>query len=184
MKIYTKQGDRGQSVLFDGTRVPKNNPRLETYGTVDELNSHLGLAAADCPDPTLRQLLTTLQGQLLELGSDLATPTGSPNEGKVRRININHISFLEEQIDQATAQLPPLRRFILPGGSVTAARLHIARTVCRRAERLLVTLMQDPAAPMSDTPLIYLNRLSDLLFTLARLANFRQGLPDTPWETP
>jgi cob(I)alamin adenosyltransferase len=184
MKIYTKQGDRGHSVLFDGTRVLKNNPRLETYGTVDELNSLLGLAAADCPDAPLKKLLTTLQGQLLELGSDLATPTGSPNEGKVRRINVNQISFLEEQIDQATAQLPPLKRFILPGGSVTAARLHVARTVCRRAERFLVTLMQDPAAPMSDTPLIYLNRLSDLLFTLARLANQRQGLPDVEWESP
>jgi cob(I)alamin adenosyltransferase len=184
MKIYTKQGDKGQSVLFDGKRVPKDHPRLETYGTVDELNSHLGLAAAECRDAPLRQLLTTLQGQLLELGSDLATPLGSPNEPRVRRINPNHITFLEERIDEATAELPPLKRFILPGGGVTAARLHVARTVCRRAERLLVALMHDSASePLTDSPLIYLNRLSDLLFTLARLANKREGLPDIEWET-
>lgn len=183
MKIYTKQGDKGQSVLFDGKRVPKDHPRLETYGTVDELNSHLGLAAAGCADAGLKDLLVKLQAQLFELGADLATPLGSPNEGRVRRINPNHISFLEEQIDEATAELAPLKRFILPGGGVTAARLHVARTVCRRAERLLVALMHAPDAPLTDSPLIYLNRLSDLLFTLARLANKREGLADVEWET-
>src|ERR1041384_4568906 len=135
MKIYTKQGDRGESVLFDGRRVPKDHLRLETYGTVDELNSHLGLAISGCGDPKLRELLNVLQGQLLELGSDLATPAGSPNESKVRRINEHRVRFLEERIDEATAQFPPLKRFILPGGGITASRLHVARTVCRRAER-------------------------------------------------
>lgn len=185
MKIYTKQGDKGQSVLFDGKRVPKDHPRLETYGTVDELNSLLGLAAAECGDEGLRGLLTELQGQLLELGADLATPLGSPNEGRVKRIQGSHITFLEERIDEATAELPALKRFILPGGGVTAARLHVARTVCRRAERLLVGLMHDGEAggtTMTDSVLIYLNRLSDLLFTLARLANKRQGVPDVEWE--
>jgi cob(I)alamin adenosyltransferase len=181
MKIYTKQGDRGQSVLFDGTRVAKTHARLETYGTVDELNSHLGLAAAACRHDPLRSLLTTLQGQLLELGSDLATPLGSPNEAKVARVTADRVRFLEEQIDAATAQLPPLKRFILPGGGETASRLHVARTVCRRAERLLVNLMQDSTDPVGEQPLVYLNRLSDLLFTLARWANALDGVPDREW---
>ena len=182
MKIYTKQGDHGRSVLFDGTRVSKDHLRLETYGTIDELNSHLGLIIATCTHATLNSLLTTLQGHLLDLGSDLATPLGSPNEAKVRRLSADHVQFLEDQIDSATAQLPPLKRFILPGGSPTAAHLHIARTICRRAERHLVTLMSNPQDPVGETPLIYLNRLSDLLFTLARLANKLDQTPDIEWH--
>jgi cob(I)alamin adenosyltransferase len=184
MKIYTKFGDAGQTVLFDGQRVPKDHLRIETYGTVDELNSHLGLAIVDCKDPPLKDLLTQLQHHLLDLGSDLATPLDSKNSAKVHRIGAHHVAFLEQQIDAATAQLPILKRFILPGGSVTAARLHIARTVCRRTERCLVTLLaRETAAAIGDQPLIYLNRLSDLLFTLARLANHHDGLPDLEWDS-
>ena len=107
---------------------------------------------------------------------------GSPNEAKVRRLSADHVQFLEDQIDSATAQLPPLKRFILPGGSPTAAHLHIARTICRRAERHLVTLMANPQDPVGEIPLIYLNRLSDLLFTLARLANKLDQTPDIEWH--
>jgi cob(I)alamin adenosyltransferase len=180
VKIYTKQGDRGQSVLFDGTRVPKDHLRLETYGTIDELNSHLGLARAHIQDTPLAELLLTLQLQLFELGSDLATPLGAPNEAKVARVGPERITFLERQIDEATSQLPALKRFILPGGSVAAAELHVARTICRRAERLLVTLMHE--VPVGDHLLIYLNRFSDLLFVLARVANQRGGLADVEWS--
>ena len=176
MKIYTKHGDAGLSVLFDGTRAPKNHPRLETYGTLDELHCHLGLAAAASPDDPLRAQLAALQVELFDLASDLATPAGSKNESKVRRISPADVANLERQIDAATAELPPLKRFILPGGTPAAGHLHVARTVCRRAERHLVTLMsQEPLAP---DVLIYLNRLSDLLFTLARLANLRANTPD------
>ena len=116
-----------------------------------------------------------MQQELLDLGSDLATPVGAKNSAKVRRIGLEDVAALEKAIDAATAQLPPLKRFILPGGSITAARLHVARTVCRRAERNLVTLMQHEPGQVDDQALIYLNRMSDLLFTLARLANLRDG---------
>ncbi len=166
MKIYTKFGDAGQTALFDGGRVSKDHHRIETYGTIDELNSTLGVAIADCNHAVLRALLLTLQHQLFDLGSDLATPLDAKNAAKVRRIGAEDVQRLEREIDAATAQLPPLRRFVLPGGSITAARMHVARTVCRRAERHLVTLMQHEL--VGDQPLIYLNRLSDLLFTLAQ----------------
>jgi cob(I)alamin adenosyltransferase len=181
MKIYTRQGDAGLTGLFNGQRVPKNHPRLETYGTVDELNSHLGLALAQCPHETLCLQLQNLQHQLLLLGADLATPPGSPNEGKLRRIGPEDITALERQIDAATAQLPPLKRFILPGGGITAARLHVARTVCRRTERHLAALLLEPRDPVGSHVLIYINRLSDLLFTLARLANKLDKIQDIEW---
>ncbi len=184
MKIYTRQGDQGNSGLFDGRRVPKNHLRLETYGTLDELNSHLGLAIAECRHETLRSALETLQRELFLLGTDLATPLGSPNEAKVHRTSTQDVRMLEERIDAATAQLPPLKRFILPGGGVTACRLHVARTVCRRAERSLVSLMRiEPEEPIGHPPLIYVNRLRDLLFTYARLANQLDGIPDVEWVT-
>jgi cob(I)alamin adenosyltransferase len=183
MKIYTKQGDGGRTVLFDGRRVAKDDLRIETYGTVDELNSALGLAIVDCTDAGLREFLSGLQGQLLELGSDLATPLDSKNSAKVKRIGAEQVEALEGEIDVATEKLPALKRFILPGGSVTAARLHVARTICRRAERNLVTLMQaEGADKIGEQPLVYLNRLSDLLFTLARLANQLDGRGDVEWD--
>jgi cob(I)alamin adenosyltransferase len=188
LKIYTKQGDRGQTVLFDGTRVAKDDLRIETYGTMDELNSAIGLAMAECQDQSLNRVLEELQRQLLDLGSDLATPPGSKNRAKVRRIGPGDVAWAERQIDAATAELPPLKRFILPGGGVTAARLHVARTICRRGERLLVKLMAQAAAGDAgsqhglENALIYINRLSDLLFTLARLANSREGRHDVEWD--
>lgn len=183
MRIYTKTGDTGDTGLFDGTRVMKDDLRIETYGTVDELNSVLGTAIAACTPPELHPLaalLTRIQCQLFDAGADLATPLGGKNESKIRRIGPDHITFLEGQIDAATAQLPPLSHFVLPGGTPAAAHLHLARTVCRRAERLLVTLTR-----MNDLGphiLIYFNRLSDLLFTLARLANHLTGKPDIQWH--
>ncbi|HVS72776.1 MAG TPA: cob(I)yrinic acid a,c-diamide adenosyltransferase [Phycisphaerae bacterium] len=193
MKIYTKFGDRGETALFDGQRVGKDDPRIDTYGTVDELNSSLGVAIAGmAPEgiaaaeegKNLHERLIALQRELFVLGSDLATPPGSRNEARVTRIGPADIDRLERMIDEATAQLPPLQRFVLPGGSMTAARLHVARTVCRRAERRLVELMrQTPGAENSLAhALIYLNRLSDLLFTWARLANKTAGVGDVEWE--
>ncbi len=180
MKIYTRHGDQGQTALFDGTRVSKDHWRIETYGTVDELNSVLGLAAAVCTAPDMQALLLHIQHQLFNLGADLATPADSPNAHRVRRIAAADTEFLEKQIDMATARLAPLREFVLPGGTLPAAQLHVARTVCRRAERRLVTLMQHEK--LDAQPLVYLNRLSDLLFTLARLANHLQGTMDVPWQ--
>ena len=162
----------GKTVLFDGTRVGKDDLRIETYGTVDELSSVLGLAMSECGDEPLKGVLTELQRQLFDLGVDLATPGG-----QTRRIGTKETAWAERQIDAATAELPPLKHFILPGGGVTAARLHVARTVCRRAERLLVRLAPGSAGGTEEA-LVYLNRLSDLLFMLARLANFREGRQD------
>jgi cob(I)alamin adenosyltransferase len=180
VKIYTKQGDKGMSVLFDGERVPKHHLRLETYGTLDELNSFLGLAIAECPDAGLKGQLEGLQQSIFVLCADLATPLGSANAGKVRRIGAEEVAWLEGQIDAATASLAPLKRFILPGGGVTAARLHVARAVCRRAERHLTSLMESTS--VGDQSLIFVNRLSDLLFTLARLANRMEGIQDVEWN--
>ncbi len=152
MRIYTRQGDQGQTSLFDGTRVSKDNMRLATYGTVDELNSWLGMAAAICRHEQLRDLLNQLQHQLFDLGADLATPLDSPNSSRVNRIQPQQATDLERHIDAATAELPPLKQFILPGGSPLASHLHIARTVCRRAERHLVELMRQE--PTSEAPLV------------------------------
>lgn len=188
MKIYTRQGDTGNTGLFDGRRVRKDNLRIETYGTVDELNSFLGVAITTCRHASLTDLLLKIQNQLFDLGADLATPIAPPDSSsnatapraaRIRRINPEHIVYLEEQIDAATAQIPPLKHFVLPGGSPTAAHLHVARTVCRRAERLAVTLAAGESIGLQD--IVYLNRLSDLLFTLARLANHLDGIPDVEW---
>lgn len=179
MKIYTRQGDQGQTSLFDGRRVGKDDLRIETYGTVDELSSHLGLALSDCPHATLRGLLERVQFELFDLGADLATPADSPHAGRIRRVSPEQARGLEADIDRISADLPPLKRFVLPGGGVTAARLHVARTVCRRAERLLVRLMA--TEPVGASTLVYLNRLSDLLFVLARWANKLDGRPDVEW---
>ncbi len=180
MRIYTRQGDNGQTTLFDGTRVSKCNLRLQTYGTLDELNSLLGVAAALCAHAELRAMLESLQQQLFDLGADLATPLGSKNASKVRRFTTDDAAALEPQIDAVAARLPPLKTFVLPGGSVLAAQLHVARTVCRRAERHLVELME--REQIGAGPLVYLNRLSDLLFMLARLGNQLEGTPDVAWQ--
>lgn len=180
MRIYTKQGDEGKTALFDGTRVDKCDLRLETYGTLDELNSHLGAALALCTFSAMAEILQRLQHELFDAGSDLATPLDSPNSPKIRRIEATDYQRIEKWIDEVTAQLPPLKNFVLPGGTVLSAQLHICRTVCRRAERHLVALKRHEN--LGPAILIYLNRLSDFLFTLARWANVLAGVDEVFWS--
>lgn len=179
MKIYTRTGDNGTTGLIGGSRVSKNDARLDAYGTVDELNAALGLAGVTA-DPALRQLLGPVQETLFVLGSHLAVPDENPAAGKsLPPLNPSATEQLERQIDAAESELPALTSFILPGGTETAARLHVARTVCRRAERGVVAFAAGQArhAPVAA----YLNRLSDWLFVHARLANHRAGVADVPW---
>ncbi|MFN3166184.1 MAG: cob(I)yrinic acid a,c-diamide adenosyltransferase [Phycisphaeraceae bacterium] len=177
MKLYTKRGDDGMTDLIGGSRVPKHHPRVAAYGGVDELNAMIGLALAGCEMDALRQPLITAQGRLFDLGAQLATPRSDQDAGA--RITADHARQLEQQIDAVSDRLPPLRSFILPGGTDLAARLHAARTVCRRAERGVAELAQ--AEPIDPAALVYLNRLADLLFALARLANAEAGVADVPW---
>lgn len=181
MKIYTRTGDAGETGLFAGGRVPKDHPRVRAYGDIDELNAAIGLALALDPADLERPLLETIQRDLLTVGAQLATP----DPAKVTRalsgppIGPTHVAALEQAIDRQEEQLEPLRSFILPGGSAKAAACHVARTVCRRAERAVVGLGHEVA--VDPALLRYLNRLSDLLFVLARTANARAGLRDTTW---
>ena len=179
MKIYTKTGDEGETGLFAGGRVPKDDPRIEAFGTVDELNSILGLAIAAEPGQDLSPLLSRLQNELFAVGAQLATP--QPDQHGTDMIEPSHVEALERDIDQYQEQLPELRQFILPGGCPAAAMLHCARTVCRRAERHVVTLQRSDTSTASDCLLIYLNRLGDLLFVLGRAANQQAGHGETPW---
>jgi cob(I)alamin adenosyltransferase len=178
MKIYTKTGDLGQTGLYGGGRVAKDDQRIEAYGTVDELNAVLGMVRASAPAPEVDALLARVQNELFDLGAELATPDAD----KIKAVTIDEaaITRLEAAIDQFEGLLAPLRTFILPGGSVAAAQLHLARTVCRRAERRLVTLSHQE--PISPHLVVYLNRLSDLLFVLARFANLAVGVGDVPWQ--
>ena len=179
MKIYTKTGDEGETGLFAGGRVPKDDPRIEAFGTVDELNAILGLAIAAEPDQDLSPLLSRLQNELFAVGAQLATP--QPDQHGTDMIEPSHVEALEKDIDEYQEQLPELRQFILPGGSPAAATLHLARTVCRRAERHVVTLNRSDKNTASPCLLVYLNRLGDLLFVLGRAANQQAGHPETPW---
>ena len=178
MKIYTRTGDTGETSLFSGDRARKDDPRVDAYGEIDELNAWLGLARASQLDPALDQELVALQRDLFALGAQLADPadTLAPRVTKAV-IDDDHILRLEQLIDRLEAELPPLRRFILAGGTAAGAALHVARTVCRRAERRMVAL--DPA--IDPVLLRYVNRMSDLLFVLARVANHRGGVPETEW---
>jgi cob(I)alamin adenosyltransferase len=178
MKIYTKTGDDGTTSLFSGGRVPKSHLRVEAYGTVDELNSVIGVVRACKPHHRTEKMLTRIQHQLFNLGADLATPLDAKAQWVIR-MDADNINWLEEKIDELTEELPKLTNFILPAGTLTAAHLHVARTVCRRAERVLVGLQAHE--DMGEFPLIYLNRLSDLLFTLARWENFVMRIPDDRW---
>jgi len=178
-KIYTRTGDGGETALFDGTRVRKSDPRVDACGHVDELNAMLGVARASGADLALADQLLQLQHDLFALGARLADPNVRI-AGRVRKAALGHddVRRLEAWIDEAEATLEPLRRFILPGGSLAGAALHAARTVCRRAERQMVSLGEGAVEPAL---LAYANRLSDLLFVLARVANARAGVDDVEW---
>ncbi|MDG5767360.1 cob(I)yrinic acid a,c-diamide adenosyltransferase [Balneolales bacterium ANBcel1] len=178
MKIYTRTGDQGSTSLFGGERVPKNHIRIDAYGTVDELNCMLGLTLAADPDPDIRSILERLQHELFVLGADLATPP--EKNSRIERITEADYHRLEQDIDRLEQSLSPLKTFILPGGSSGAAGLHMARTICRRAERIVYTCRKDH--DISDESLIYLNRLSDLLFVMSRYENHRKGRKDIPWD--
>ena len=182
-KIYTKTGDKGETGLFGGKRVRKDSPRIAAYGGVDELNAFLGAARSLNENPEMDSLLTKIQNDLFDIGAVLATPDKGRLEGKASGfIRKEDVSFLEDAIDRFDRELPPLRNFILPGGSELAAQLHMARTVCRRAEREVVSLAEKEPGSVDDEILCYLNRLSDFLFVLARWVNLKKGVADTPWE--
>jgi cob(I)alamin adenosyltransferase len=175
VKIYTRTGDTGETSLFDGTRARKNDPRVDAYGEVDELNAWLGLACASRLDPALADEVIHLQRDLFALGAQLADPAYRIAARVTKAaLGDEDVVRLEQLIDRLEADLPPLRRFILAGGTPAGAALHVARTVCRRAERRMVAL--DP--PVDPILLRYVNRLSDLLFVLARVANHRAGVPE------
>lgn len=187
MKIYTRTGDEGTTGLFGGDRVPKDHPRIAAYGTVDEVNSLVGLARAHLrpvdtePPPggeRLDDVLRRLQEELFTLGADLATPLGS--KPVVPRIEETHVKRLEADIDAFQEELPELKHFILPGGAPGGATLHTVRTVCRRAERLAVRA-EEATDPINRQAVIYLNRLSDLFFVLARWANRQAGVREDRW---
>jgi cob(I)alamin adenosyltransferase len=180
VKIYTKTGDEGMTGLLGHRRVPKDDVRIETYGTVDELNAVLGLARAQGLDSEADGLVAQLQAELFVVGSALAdVSTTGPFHNAIAD---EHVARLESTIDALETELKPLTEFILPGGTLPAAHIHLARTVCRRAERLTVKLWQQPGEDVCKTLIIYLNRLSDLLFVLARVINRRAGVADTPWK--
>jgi cob(I)alamin adenosyltransferase len=190
MKIYTRRGDGGETDLFGGVRVGKDAPRVEAYGDVDELNSVLGSALAQSKQGELLELGRKIQAELFEIGAYLATPSpGLAATGPDRaeknpplRISDDEIAFLETKIDALSKELPPLRRFVLPGGTPPAAAFHLARTVCRRAERRAIALHREE--PLDEAVVRYLNRLSDLLFVLARVENRRAGVDDVEWVPP
>jgi cob(I)alamin adenosyltransferase len=179
MKIYTKTGDNGDTSLFGGKRVPKSNLRIEAYGTVDELNAQLGVGRALKPTAEVESILEQLQNQLFVLGADLATPldTAAP---RIQRIQQDHIDNLEKIIDQIDVQLKPLQSFIIPGGQLVGAQMHVARTICRRAERLVDALGRKEN--IGKFLLVYMNRLADLLFVLGRYANNLAGTEETTWN--
>ena len=181
LRIYTRTGDAGDTGLFGGGRVGKDDDRVDAYGEVDELNAVLGLARATDPMPRIDDVLVPIQRDLFAIGAILATPDLEKMHRQLdkARVDAERIASLERQIDEGEAELEPLRSFILPGGTQKAATLHVARTVCRRAERRVVHLRRTIEFP--DVVVTYLNRLSDLLFVLARVANRRAGFPEDIW---
>jgi cob(I)alamin adenosyltransferase len=177
-RIYTRAGDSGETSLGDGSRVSKLDPRIEAYGTVDELNATLGVAIASDPPSELRSWLERIQNELFDLGADLSVPLDDSRERL--RVDGAQVEWLEQCCDVVNEDLEPLRSFVLPGGTELAARLHVARTVCRRAERRAIALAQEHA--VNPTAIAYLNRLSDLLFILARAANAAAGHDEPLWR--
>ena len=180
MKIYTKSGDEGTTGLFGGPRVSKDDARIEAYGTVDELNAAIGVARATSLPEDIDPLLAGIQADLFTVGAELATP--DPQAAGMPCVGEEQVLSLERAIDTFEDRLPALTSFILPAGSPSTAGLHLARAICRRAERRVVTLSRE--AQISPAVVIYLNRLGDLLFVLSRIATQVAGLADTPWVSP
>lgn len=188
MKLYTRTGDDGSTALFDGGRVPKCDLRVEGYGNVDELNAFVGVAICGLVQQNdhsefaiLSERLKRIQNELFDIGADLATPMTAKNRGSLRTIGDDVIAELESWIDEATQATPELHSFVLPGGSEIAAHLHVCRTVCRRAERSVVLLSKHE--PINDKVVVYLNRLSDLLFAWSRWTNHVTGDGDVEWKS-
>jgi cob(I)alamin adenosyltransferase len=179
MKIYTKTGDRGDTRLFDGTHVRKNDDRVEAYGDVDELNSFIGAACAFLRDASLVEVLAAVQKDLFSVGAQLADPRSAERSSGKFRVSRERIQDLENAIDNFETELPPLRQFILAGGGQAGAMLHVARTVCRRAERRVVSLAEH--VEVHPDVIEYMNRLSDFLFVIARVVNHREGREEIPW---
>ena len=179
-RIYTRTGDEGMTGLGGGQRVPKDSRRVETYGTVDELNSQIGVALSVGLCERLAAELPQIQNELFDLGSDLATPASSQARHPVPTVEARHIERLEALIDELNDVVGPLANFLLPGGSLGAAQLHVARTVCRRAERQATALARDE--PIGPTVLPYLNRLSDALFVMARYENHERRIAEPLWR--
>lgn len=179
-KVYTKRGDKGETSLGGGQRVRKDTLRVQVYGTVDELNSQIGVALAIGLCDKLTRALTTIQNELFDVGSDLCFLEADKAKFSLPQIEARHITKLENLIDEMSEELEPLKNFILPGGSLGSAQLHVARTVCRRAEREATTLANEDA--IGEHVLPYLNRLSDTLFVMARYENLQQGVAEPLWQ--
>ena len=182
MKIYTRTGDAGSTGLFGGPRVSKDDDRIEAYGTVDELNAVLGAARAARVSEEVDTQLSSVQHELFAIGAELATP--DPDQHHLRLIDSATILRIESWIDQHESTLPPLKNFILPAGTSGASFLHVARAICRRAERRVVTLARRHEAAVSEELMTYLNRLSDYLFVVSRAENQRAGVKDMVWQKP
>jgi cob(I)alamin adenosyltransferase len=181
MRIYTKFGDKGSTSLIGGTVVPKNDPRVEAYGAVDELNAALGLVIAFSDMPGLKESLGKVQRDLFLIGAELAAKKSKASSGaRPKPLPASRVGDLEKEIDAMWAQLPPLQHFLIPGGSKTASLLHLARTVCRRAERSIITLSQKE--PVNPDIITYMNRVGDLLFTQARHVNYVKKVPEVIWK--
>ncbi len=187
VKIYTRSGDEGNTHLFGGERVSKQDLRVRAYGAVDELNSYVGIIRSECENDELTEILTEIQSLLFVCGADLASPKSDDEDTdeneREKRIKEKDVTLLEDWIDRFTDELDPISNFILPGGTSTAARLHMARSICRRAEREAVYLKETEQTSLGSI-VPFLNRLSDFFFTLARYCNHESGTNEIPWNAP
>ena len=181
MKIYTKTGDAGKTSLIGGTKVLKNDPRIEAYGTVDELNSYLGVVSDHCNDEHAKNILKEIQDRLFTIGSELACDPQKDTKMRIPDLHESDIGLLEKEMDTMDAELPPMKNFILPGGMPAVSFMHVARCVCRRAERCCVNLkeLEDSVEPLI---IKYLNRLSDYLFMLSRYTGMKNNAPEIIWK--
>lgn len=180
IRIYTKTGDKGETSLFDGKRVPKNDIRVESYGSIDELNAYIGFLTTLNLPKELTDDLYKINFWLFQICTDLATPINSKLDSKIKRLSKESIEFVEKRIDYISEKLPELKNFILPGGTPEASQFHIVRTICRRAERRCVELSQQEE--INSNIIAFLNRLSDYLFVASRYVNFSKGVPDILWK--